>query len=460
MPTITATPVQVSNTPPYRQGGGTNFGEHNPFYLQVGSNLYQVLAQTQTAANPRIGVFKRAVSDIGGAWVDQSEGLDSANSPDIGSQTGILHVFDDTALTGKICILYLLTGFTDLKIVEFDTATDTWGTPTASVTVQNFSQRWGFTRRSDGTYVVLGNRTGHLYYILNSGGTWGSITDTSLAVNSSIEQGGLLDSSDRSWVVVNETIGNDLTLHSFDSSNVLSSGVTVDTGVTLSGAGHPTLILEDSDTIAVGYIFGSDVRAGHLTPLSAPVLTATDTVFSAGATNEVPSYANVVLGITNILNCFFVIIDRTTTPTKNEIRQSVFDGVSSWSAPTVYYDEIANPVVNDLPPGDIRQFIHTLQTIELPQGWSAAFACETENQGIPEGPPPDLWCTGEFTDPEQPEVDFNMSFSMGQTDQAPVLINMNMAFRFSQSESGNPLPPPGPPPVPGPPPTHCHPDQE
>src|SRR5690348_946019 len=124
MPVITAQPIQLSNTPPYRQAGGTNFGELNPFCFKVGSNLYWLAAETQTTAGKRIGMFKRAVADSQGAWADQPDGLDSANSPDAGNQSGRLEVFDDTQNTGKICILYLLNDLTSLKIVTFDTGTD------------------------------------------------------------------------------------------------------------------------------------------------------------------------------------------------------------------------------------------------------------------------------------------------------------------------------------------------
>lgn len=403
MPVITAQPIQLSTTPPYRQAGGTNFGELNPFCFKVGANLYWLAAEVQSTSGKRIGMFKRAVSAAQGTWADQPNGLDSANAPDTGSQSGRLQVFDDTAATGKIAVLYLLTDLVSLKICEFDVNTNTWGTPTAAVTVADLSNKWGFTRRSDGTYVVIGGRTGHLYYILNSGGVWGSITDTSLAASVGVLAGGLIDASDNSYILLNET-GTAMSIRHLDSSNVLSSGVTITT-VLATAAKRPGMCFQGPSGIAVGWVPTSggnhgDVMVSLAPDAVTPVFTDYDVYSSHGPfLNEVHSYITPVLAAdATTLNVFFVAVDNDVP--LDQLMQSAFDGVSTWSAPIVYYDEITNPPLNGVtPPGNVSQFIHTLQAIELPQGWSVATAMETVNQGVPEGPPPDLWCTGEFMDP-------------------------------------------------------------
>lgn len=460
MPTITAQPIQLSNTPPYRQAGGTNFGELNPFVFKVGSNLYWLAAETQTTSGKRIGMFKRAVSAAQGVWTTQSDGLDSANSPDAGSQSGRLQVFDDSATTGKIAVLYLLTDLTSLKICEFDTNTDTWGTPTASVTVADLSNKWGFTREADGTYLVIGGRSGHLYYITNSGGVWSAVTDTTLAASVGLLAGGLIDGSDNSFVLLNES-GFNMTLRYLSKTRVLSSAVVITT-VRANASQRPGMCFYGASGIAVGWVPSSGGNHGNVmvsiaTTATAAVFTDYSVYSSYGPfLNEVHSYITPVIGAdASTLNVFFVALDNDVP--LDQIMQSTFDGVSSWSAATVYYDEITNPPVNGLtPPGNTAQFIHTLQAIELPQGWGVAFALETNNVGVPEGPPPATWCTGEFTDPTG-RVDFTHSFSMSESEVAPDTLNFTMKFSLSTPSGGQP---PGPPPQPGPPPRHCTPSEE
>jgi len=398
MPTVTSTPVQISTDPPYRQAGGTNFGELNPFFFKVGTDFYMLLAEVQSTTAKRIGMFKRAISNIGGGWSSQPDGLDSANAPDSGSQSGRLQVFDDTATTGKIAVLYLLDDLTSLKICEFDTATDTWGTPTAAVTVANVSNKFGFTRRSDSVYVVIGTRTGHLYYILNTTGTWGSIIDTSLAATANVVAGGLIDASDNSFVLLNET-GSAMSLRHLDSGNTLSSSVVITT--TRATAAHrPAFTFFGATGIAVGWVTSSGAAPGivSIAPIAtAPVFTNYTIYTPSGPfLNETVSYMTPVVALDGVtLNVFFVDLDHDQPI--DQVMQSTFDGVSTWSAPAIYYDEIANPPVNGVtPPGANAQFIHTLNPIEVAQGWVTPTAMETANQGTPEGPPPTNWCTGLF----------------------------------------------------------------
>ncbi len=387
MPVVTDVPVQLSSDPQFRQAGGTNFGELNPFFFEVGTDLYLLLAAVQT--ENKIGMFKRAASDVQGAWTE----MDSAGSPDPTTQSGKLEVFDDTAATGVIAVLYLLTDGTSLKICEFDTATDTWGTPTASVTVSNLVQKHGFTRRSDGVYVVIGGRSGHLYYILNTAGTWGSITDTSLASTVGVLAGGLIDASDNSYVLLNET-GFAMSIRHLDSSNVLSSGVTITTALANS-AHRPAMTFYGASGIAVGYVITTGAAPGivSIAPSAvAPVFTNYTIYTPSGPfNNETVSYMTPVLGIAGDLNVFFVALDHDIP--EDQVMQSTFDGVSAWSTPIVFYDEITNPPVNGItPPGAAAQFIHTLNPIELPTGWATPTAMETVNGS----PPPDQWCTGFF----------------------------------------------------------------
>ena len=86
MPTITTTPVQVASDPQYRM----NNSELLPFIFEIGSDTYQVFVAAQDlVATHTIGIFKRATSDVGGAWTQ----LDSSNQPDPGNQQAAVFNF-------------------------------------------------------------------------------------------------------------------------------------------------------------------------------------------------------------------------------------------------------------------------------------------------------------------------------------------------------------------------------
>ncbi len=391
MPTITSTPVQVASDPQYRMTSE----EIGPFVFEIGSYIYQVLVASQDLIpTEEIAVFRRLTSSTGGAWAQ----VDAANQPNHENQEGSVQACYN-ATTNKLAVLYVSgasrTGF---KICELDVSlgSPTWGSPTTEFTASLGAYDFTFNAMASGAYRIVYLDAGNLSYVDNTAGTWGS--GNILAGGGIIPLGGPIDSSDNTYIITSEgsfllnlrilTVGGSLGGAILIHNNVHSAS---------SGRGPNSVLWVSGDAIAVGYFpsggtFGGDAVISIGTPLSAPVFTAYD-VFAVGATDDV-TYINPAVsrdGLT--LNGFFVHTDVTTTPKIDEIRQSVFDGASTWAASTLYYDEITNPPPNGST--GVNQFIHAMQQIELPQGWSSAATMETDNGS----PPPVRWCTGFFMEP-------------------------------------------------------------
>lgn len=382
--TINLTPVQVSTDPQYRQSGGTNFGEQNPYIFKVGSNLYQVLCAVQVG-EARMGIFKRTVSNINGNWTAQPNGLDAAHAPDPLHQSGTLQA----TLNGtKIAFIYLLDDGVSLKLCEFDTTTDTYGSPTSALTVSNFSSTFCFYVKSNGNYVVVGNTSTQLYYVTNIAGVWGSITN--LRATTAQTFNGVVTPADVAHFVINET-GFRLTHYSLDASFTLSSG-TLLAGNWATADKRPTASLFGSASVAFAFVDSNAEVVVHIgTPLAAPVFTLY-TIYSEINFEDL-SYASLALGTGGDLNVFYSWTDfHMGDPGVPQVRvfQSTFDGVSTWSTPSLFYDAVANPPPNAVSPIN-QQIVHADQFIQLPQGWTAAVALETLISAV-------QYCTGFFLD--------------------------------------------------------------
>ncbi len=385
MPTITTPPVQVSTDPEFRQSRS----ELNPFSFQVGAQLYQVLVAAQDVQR-RLGVFKRATADVGGAWVRQ----DDAGTPDAGNQLGYLYpVFDSN--TGIIRVFYILTSDSLFHYCDFDTNTDTWGTPSPGAsygaTSGAFNRNFIAYQKSNSDFVGVFSTSTNLYYFTVIANAWSGVT-VLLGSGATHLYDGFVDGSDNFYFLLVETSAH-LNWRIIDPSFGISAFHTFTSTLDFVAA-RPAIIQVDSTTAAVGYEVTDGLRA-----LIATVITNFNTVpvytpntIAIPATTEALSYATFAIGLDGKLNAFYVRLDYIVDPIVDQLEQSVFDG-ANWVAGTVYYDATANPP-SDTVPDPLNQFIHTAQPIELPQGWSMATTMETidgdDNQ----------WCTGFFMDPE------------------------------------------------------------
>lgn len=388
MPTIASTPVQI---PP--DGKWTQFtNQKNPFYVEIGSSLYTVLFSAQgTSPAAKIGVFRRAAADVGGAWAEQ----DASHSPAQGSQSGIGCV----SVKGTvISVAYLQTGATVLAICTYDTATDTWGTASATFTLPQAVSRFAFVQRSDNVYVVLAATIFRIYYVTYSG-TWGTRTDLLPSGGNVVDA--VIDSTDQTHVLLNIQVsggGNGITYWRLSPAYSLGGVWPVANSILPMEGGWPSLILADSNTVAIAYIptSGPGVNTARVlfgTPLSAPVFT--DSQVYSPAAGETMRFIELAVGTGGDLNVFLVTAN-PTLPT-NQVIQGVWDG-SAWSA-SIFYDAIANPPID----GAASQTIRTLQGIQLSGGWSVVtsltindmpnppatfISAEMLESGSPAPPPP------------------------------------------------------------------------
>jgi hypothetical protein len=406
MATITSTPVQIPS-----DGQALQFSSQvNPFYAEVGSSLYQVLYSNQgTSPAKSVHMLKRATATTGGAWVEQ----DVSHSPDVGHQTGVASV-SVLGTTIAICYLILVNNtfgnppIPYFKICEYDTLTDTWGTPTAQIILPSLPQKFVFVQRSDLTYVVVGGYAFRIYVITNTAGVWSSINFVRNPGGLIVNQG-WIDSSNNIWFrmqpqeFIFDFTENTVTLAQVSSTYLFNMFPTITDMLTGSRDGsvplvyalgptrystYPSMILWAGTTIATAYL-GLDgnvhVRIG--TTLAAP---GTDYTVYTPAAGEKTTYWYLAEGLDGSLNLFFISVNPTVP--SNRIMQSVFDGASAWST-SVFYDAIANPPINGiLPANNPAQVMQTLQAVELTAGWTATTAMVI--QDIPS--PPATFYSAEF----------------------------------------------------------------
>lgn len=368
MPTITSTPVQVGD------GHWIQFkNQQNPFYVEVGSNLYQVLF-TGTGISPsatttnRLGIFKRVAASVGGAWTEQ----DSSNTPDPGMQSG----YGVVSVKGTvISICYLMVYQFDLKIVTYDTATDTWGMAGADYRLAYPLFRFAFVQRSDDIYVVVAGSPFRLYYLTYSAGAWSTQNDLLLEGGNVAD--GVIDASDRIHIVFNptQTLPVGIVYYQISATYVISATPFVVTvGLFQTSPGLPSIALWGSDTVVIGFVpydnpdaFSVNVYMG--TPLSAPVFTRS-VVYDptgVGGFSEKVNTVRFATGLDSSLNCFFIDTDNLPGPAM-KILQGIWDG-SAWSV-SIFYDAIANPPVNSITA--TKQLLLSVDAIELSGGWSVA----------------------------------------------------------------------------------------
>ncbi len=368
-PSACGDPIQVSpDDAQFRQSAS----EINPYYFEIGTQLYQVLVASQGEA--KIGVFKRAKSSIEGAWAEE----DSASSPDNAAQSGYLNVVKNGT---KLAILYLLDDFVSLKIVEFDTATDTYGSPTSALTIPTSNGTFAFVLKGS-MYVVIGSGPATLsantYVVTNTGGTWSSITNI-IAAPAITLYGALLDVFGMLRFFGNR-VSQHLDMWTLDNSLALVSFIphTFTNNLDFS-KGRPSMVQISSTSYAVGFF---TTLALH--PFTAIVVTNTNTspIYTPNSVYVQPSigdpeegsYATLALGLGGNLTAFFVRRNITSIPVIDEVDRSTISA-GTWSAYATYYDAVANPPAGGA--SDTSQIIRALQPIQFGSGWSLALTMNT-----------------------------------------------------------------------------------
>ncbi len=371
-------PIQVSSDAQFRQSAS----EINPYYFEVGTDLYQVLVASQGEA--KIGIFKRAKSSTEGAWAEQ----DSGSSPDNTAQSGFLNVIKNGT---KLAILYLLDDFVSIKIVEFDTATDTYGAPTSALTIPSSAGTFGFVLKGS-RYVVIGSGSTGTYVVTNTGGAWSSIAVV-LATPSMVIYGALLDVFGMLRFFGNR-VSQHLDMWMLDNSLALVSFIphTFTNNLDLS-KGRPSMVQISSTSYAVGFFDTLALNPFLVTIVTnsntSPVYTITTVYVQPSIGDpEGGSYATLVLGLGGNLTAFYVRRNIVSMPVVNEVDRSTYSS-GTWGSPVTYYDAVADPPAGGT--SDTSQIIRALQPIQFGSGWSLALTMNTFDD-------PDTFQTGFFID--------------------------------------------------------------
>ncbi len=345
MALVTLAPVLVDSTGFSRQ----ITAELNPMEFKVGENLYAFLISQVTS---NFGIFKS--TDGGAAWVEK----DAAGSPDSNASSAVLN-------GTTICVN---AGGT---LVEFDTGTDTYGTPGDSGGLSG-----PIYAQADGTYVALDAATGtHIRYSTYkfTDGFW--VGPTNLLAGNLPLASVIGDSTDAGHVSYYD--GTDLKYFRLSSGFIVGSQATLGA---ISGSQLRTSSVIWGGRVAIGWADGSHIKVSIGAPLSAPAF-STSTVYTRLSSDEDVSYPTLLVDNDGNLRCFFVVTNYNTDPFIDELRVSTSTDGSTWSTPVVFYDEITNPPADSVPDQE-SQFIHTGDVQQLSDGRVVFItALETSDDG-------------------------------------------------------------------------------
>ncbi len=356
-PYIAAT--QVASDPTYRA-----FLSGGKYEFHIGAYVYQVLFNSAG----KLGVFRRAAVSSGSSWTL----MDAVHAP--GSLSGNGQV---TQSGTTIAIAYLESGNSNMRIVEFSTVTDTYGTPTIAKAMLSTLATFAFVRRSDNTYVIVAGRPNTIYLVTNTGGLWSGFTILASLLSGAAVLSGVIDSSDRIWTLIN-TASSTVGIYSISASYALGSAIdsvsVLFPGLPFPYLYYPRISLWGTDGVAVAWntaltIGGAGtISVKTITPLAAPVVT-TSVAYTFGAGTERAFLFQPVDDGSGNLDLFFVDTDTGV----NQILQALFDGSSTWGSTSTFYDATTDPPPNPASPSDIS----ALQPLKLAAGWAAAATMQT-----------------------------------------------------------------------------------
>lgn len=347
--------VQVDTTSYTRQ----SVAEINPLLLVYGADLYQVGMQTG-GTKPNLKTIKvQKSSDKGFTWVT----LDIANSPNAATQSGYLWyvIVGDT-----LSILYKDTS-NNIFVQEFNLLTGLFGTLSSALSIGSTFSSWFLTalfyRKTNGDYIIAFNDNANLYLITLISGTWTG--PTSLAGMATTMWGGRRDANDVGHFL--EDSGPPLNYYQLSASLVLSSPIDTGVGTISHGAKRPSLLLWNNSVVVAAVDTNSIVKVSIGTPLGGPSFTVYSVAdYSLVAGSPIISYATPWVDKDGNLNVSWVYID-LTYPVIDRIVTSVFDGVSSWSAPIDFYD-VTDRLPREDPEDPRTQFLHTLDVVQFSDG--------------------------------------------------------------------------------------------
>lgn len=351
MALVSATPTLIDAVDFSRQSAT----EINPFLFVKGGYIYEVLLGNGATT---VNIFKSAANGTTSAV------LDSANAPVVSNSSFVCY---SAPASSVITIAYKFGFF--VAIVDFDTATDTYGMPSVSAINQAFTNGTGvFYRESNSTYYVFRANSLSLDYITMTAGVW-SAPVAMTAAQTGAGQALFYTAYDPASGIATlfYLIGGNLTAITLSAADVVGTPVTI-------GA-RPQWV---DAVIRAGVLYfvwvddtGQIVYYSTGTVAASPTFAAPATLESVGGSVAL-SYPAIAFDGSGVLTAFWVNIDNSSPPGVDEIDYSQLVA-AVWTAPDVFYDAVANPPPDDV--GYPGQFIHTQQVIWL-GGWFVMVAME------------------------------------------------------------------------------------
>lgn len=342
---------------------GTNFparstttgSSANPYLFVISGSIYLV-EQGETSGG-QVGIWK---CDIAGSACNQ---MDAAGRPSDGRAQFVAF---SAASSSTIEVVYAsqASPTNQIKFVTFDTSTDTWGSPSAALTlalpmgILPFDQGSSLFKKNDGTYYLYMvddvAAVARIGYYTFSAGTWSSFTpviaDTSAALYSVTRD----DSTEEVHIFFRDlTISSEFGYVKIASDNTPGTPVLLPASQNASNTDRVTAKVVGSTLYA---IYNDTEGAGMTCPLppglyrvmelSTPTSSTSFTstiVFSAPDCDSQTrtGWGTVAVDAGTRVNAFWTFHDSSGSPVILSIYQSVLNG-GVWGAPTVFYDQVAN----------------------------------------------------------------------------------------------------------------------
>ncbi len=360
-PIVTLAPILADPADFSRQSGT----EINPFIFIKGSLVYQALFDSNTGT---IAMFKATAAGV------NSLALDTGNAPAV--RTGGAMIGYSDPASDIITIAYRETGSFNLAIVNFDTATDTYGTPIVSTLNSGTAFAAGiglFYRPGSGLYYVIYPVAGQLSYrTIDGAGTTSSAVAMTAAVSAG--QGLFYTAFDESTGIASIFYLVSIAGGHFDCITLSAADIVGTTvNITTDGVEWVEAVIE-SGTLNVAWVNGNGkkVYASSATVSASPTFSAAANIVTVVAPAGV-TYISIAF-IAGVLTVIWCLTDFSFNPGVDEIDYSQFVA-SAWTTPDLFYDELTNPPAGGLTYPD--QFVHTIQLVGISNGWFAFTAMET-----------------------------------------------------------------------------------
>jgi hypothetical protein len=358
----------------------------NPFAFVKGTSLYMVLNDGDDTGltSGWLGVFKCTLS---GASCTR---MNTAGQP---SDALASYVAYSSPTSSVIDIAYSSqrTPSNQVKIVTYDTSSDTYGSPTAALILGLGGGTWPFTlgygeilQKNNGTYYLwmidIVSAADRLGYYTYSSGTWSSFTPV------------VTDTSNYIYSVTRNETTEEVYIYYYDTTQHYTSFIKIAADDT---PGTPHVFTDSTAKNADRFdtkIVGTNLATVYadfnestdypqvsylITPLASETFTNT-LIWTIPDCDTFSTYGTIGVDGSGNVSAFWVTNNLPEgSPTAIKILQSTLSGVT-WSSATTFYDEVANPPSGASLNGTNPQ---TAQALWSGSSWLLPTAMETTESG-------------------------------------------------------------------------------